>query len=139
VHAAQPTASPERLSRSGLRFEYAGRPAWKCSISRRYRIARPALLLRCFGKISLVPMIFFALVLCASAPTNAQIIQTIAGGFNPSASPSENACVSLQSVASHGDDVYIASCAQIFKVNARGQFTHVAGTGINAFSPDGTA
>ena len=81
---------------------------------------------------------FLAWLVCVCVSAHAQVIQTIAGGVNPSHSPSENACVPLQSVAPHGTDVYFAGCAQIFKVNAQGQFTHVAGTGINAFSPDGT-
>ena len=88
---------------------------------------------------NLLALLVLGLLVGACVPAHAQVIQTIAGGVNPSHSPSENACVPLQSVAAHGTDVYFAGCAQIFKVNAQGQYTHVAGTGINAFSPDGTA
>jgi hypothetical protein len=80
----------------------------------------------------------FAALMAFSLPARAQIIQTIAGGVNPSNAPSENACPPFTSSAPHGTDVYIASCQQIFKVNAQGQFSHVAGSGIVAFSPDGT-
>lgn len=79
-----------------------------------------------------------ALLVTVILPAQAQVIDTIAGGFNGSTSPSENACAPFNSVATHGTDVYVSSCDQIFKVSAAGQWTHVAGNGINGFSPDGT-
>lgn len=79
-----------------------------------------------------------AVVAGLSVSAQAQIIQTIAGGSNPSTSPSENACVPLGAVATQGTDVYVASCDQIFKVSSVGQSTHVAGSGRIGFSPNGT-
>jgi hypothetical protein len=84
------------------------------------------------------PGAIFALLMGVSAPARAQVIDTIAGGFNGSASPSENACAPVYGAGTHGTDVYVTSCDQIFKVNAAGQWTHVAGNGISGFSPDGT-
>jgi trimeric autotransporter adhesin len=80
----------------------------------------------------------FALLMSVCIPAHAQVIDTIAGGFNGSALPSENACPPFLSVAPHGTDVYVAGCDQIFKVNALGQWSHVAGSGIVGSSPDGT-
>ena len=42
--------------------------------------------------------VILGLLLGACVPVHAQVIQTIAGGVNPSHSPSENACVPVQSV-----------------------------------------
>jgi hypothetical protein len=120
------------------RFLWASRPQTNPRVCRRRRIIAPHDRSSLSTRLCLFLGIF-AVLTGVCIPARGQVIQTIAGGFNPSASPSENACVPLQSVAPHGTDVYIVSCAQIFKVNAQGQFTHVAGTGINAFSPDGTA
>ena len=116
----------------------ARRPQMWPNPRRARRIATPRFGSLLLARIFLLSGIF-AVLAGACVPAHAQVIQTIAGGVNPSHSPSENACVPVQSVATHGTDVYFAGCAQIFKVNAQGQFTHVAGTGINAFSPDGTA
>src|SRR5579863_9507463 len=125
-------------ARGRRRFVLSGPHQIGSSQRRGRRIMTPAVQSPRFARIWFLFLIL-GLLVGACVPVHAQVIQTIAGGFNPSHSPSENACVPLQSVASHGTDVYFASCAQIFKVNAQGQFTHVAGSGINAFSPDGAA
>ena len=93
---------------------------------------------RLFARICF-SMAILALLMSVCTPARAQqVIDTLAGGFNNSASPSENACAPVWSAAPSGTNVYVTSCDQIFEVNAAGQWTHVAGNGITGFSPDGT-
>ncbi len=133
-----PKAYSESLPWAKFALQCAKRPQLKETAPRACASTRPAGLPDCAARITVLVMVL-AIAACVTLPANAQVIQTIAAGVNPSASPSENACAPLTSVAPHGTDVYIASCAQIFKVDSAGTWTHVAGTGISAFSPDGTA
>ena len=66
----------------------------------------------------------------------AQTISTAAGGFNPIAAASENFCEPITAVKNHGTDVYVISCNQIFKIDAQGNKTLVAGNGMTGFNGD---
>jgi hypothetical protein len=84
----------------------------------------------------------FVLLAGAFGAAQAQVIQTVAGGFNPFnpiTSPNEHFCEPIRAVANHGTDVYLTSCNQIFKVDLTGKnpTVVVAGNGITGFSGDG--
>jgi large repetitive protein len=72
-----------------------------------------------------------------ASTAQAQVIDTVAGGFNPSAAASDNFCVPLRALANHGTDVYLMSCNRIIRVDSAGHQTVVAGNGITGFSGDG--
>src|SRR5258708_24187883 len=79
-----------------------------------------------------------ALMLGASLLAPAQgVITTVAGGPASDASRSLNACPPIQAAAPHGTDIYVVSCNVIYKVDALGVWTAVAGTGAFGYSGDG--
>jgi Big-like domain-containing protein len=119
------------------RFLWASRPQTNPRVCRRRRIIAPHDRSSLFTRFWLLLGIF-AVLTGVCVPARGQVIQTIAGGVNPSNSPSENACPPFTSTAPHGTDIYVTNCEQIFKVDALGRWTHVAGSGIVGFSSDGT-
>jgi hypothetical protein len=89
--------------------------------------SRRTLLARiCFGACTLL------LLAGAFASAQAQVINTVAGGFNPSSAAAENYCEPIRAVANFGTDVYLMSCNRIIKVDSAGTQTVVAGNGMCA-------
>jgi len=95
---------------------------------------------RAFRSSRLARCAFFAVVLVLiSASAFAQVINTVAGGFNPSAAASQNACLPIRAATFLQGNAYVMSCNRVFKVDTRGNWTLVAGNGKFGFSGDGSA
>src|SRR5579863_6612144 len=78
------------------------------------------------------------LTLAAGLAVSAQaVITTVAGGYVSSPGPSLNACLPAGSPVLQGGYTYVASCQQVYKIDALGAWTLVAGTGEAGFSGDG--
>src|SRR5258708_4452094 len=91
-----------------------------------------------FPSRSLRACLLGVLMLGASLLASAQgVITTVAGGTASDASRSLNACTPIQAAAPHGTDIYVVSCDVIYKVDALGVWTAVAGTGAFGFGGDG--
>jgi sugar lactone lactonase YvrE len=93
-------------------------------------------------KLNALSILCFAMVLALAAPVQGQnIIRTVAGGGPPDGVPALSANIAMpgQVAIDSAGNMYIASYAghRVFRMDASGNLSTVAGTGARGFSGDG--
>src|SRR6266850_2112453 len=93
-------------------------------------------------KLSALSILCFAMVLALAAPVQGQnIIRTVAGSGPPDGVPALSANIAMpgQVAIDSAGNMYIASYAghRVFRMDASGNLSTVAGTGARGFSGDG--